>query len=122
MASSSVVPPKEVAEKLFRGDVKAMRDAESQAQGLVDRWLLWFRTESSQLPQCARIDFLVSHHAPGQAAVWTCEVGECGASLCSVEVHARNLAALNNAIRRDPSGRFPVALPHPLPRNNGWKS
>ena len=27
--------------------------------------------------------------------VWTCEVGECGASLCSVECDARNCATLN---------------------------
>lgn len=43
--------------------------------------------------------------------VWTCEVGECGASLCSVECDARNCATLNWAVREDPSGRFPMALP-----------
>ena len=43
--------------------------------------------------------------------VWTCEVGECGASLCSVECDARNCATLNWAVKEDPSGRFPMALP-----------
>ena len=55
--------------------------------------------------------------------VWTCEVGECGASLCSVECEARNCAVLNWAIRHDASGRFPAALPpirralHQTPRH-----
>ena len=103
-------------------DHAAMCNAEDTAKTLVDRWLLWFQAESAALPHVTRIDFLVVHSGPGQAAVWTVEVGECGASLCSIEVHARNTAALNRAILGDPSGRFPVALPADLPRNNGWKS
>ena len=49
--------------------------------------------------------------AAANCQVWTCEVGECGASLCSVECDARNCATLNWAVREDPSGRFPRALP-----------
>merc|ERR1712060_865804 len=96
--------------------------AEREAEQLVDRWLLWFLTECSEPPQVTRIDFLVSHTGPGTAGVWTCEVGECGASLCSVEVDARNVAALNSAMLKDSSGEFPVALPRRLLRNSGWKS
>ena len=52
--------------------------------------------------------------------VWTCEVGECGASLCSVECDARNCATLNWAVREDPSGRFPMALPK-ICRHLSWQ-
>jgi len=100
-----------------------VRAAESEVDLLCDRWLQWTRTESPSPLQCTRVDFLVAKGAaPGQAEVWTCEVGECGGSLCSVEVHARNTVALNNAVRSDPSGRFPAPLHRPLPRNDGAKS
>merc|ERR1711912_166250 len=106
----------------FNGDRSAQRVAEAQALCIVDRWLLWFKTESLRPPQCTRIDFLVTRPQAGKPGVWTCEVGECGASLCSVEVHGRNLAALNSAVARDPDGVFPRPLPALIPRNNGWKS
>lgn len=122
LASSSVVPSGDVALKFFKGDRMAQHIAEQQALQVVDRWLLWYRTESPEPPPVTRIDFLVVHLGRGQAEVWTCEVGECGASLCSVEVHGRNIAALNNAIVQDERGRFPVPLPNYIPRNSGWKS
>lgn len=113
-----------VASELFQGDYLACRKVEEEASRLVDRWLLWFQTESPEPPQCTRIDFLITRSPDqgGAASVWTCEVGECGASLCSVEVHPRNIVALNNAILQDCSGRFPKPLPVVLPRNDGWKS
>lgn len=122
LASAKVVHSSDVALELFNGDTVAHAFAEAAAQELVDRWLLFFRTEAAEPPQVTRIDFLVCHTGPGLASVWTCEVGECGASLCSVEVDARNAAALNNAIQFDDSGRFPAPLPTQLIRNNGWKS
>merc|ERR1712150_441986 len=99
-----------------------MGNAEALCSRLADRWLLWYRTECSEPPQCTRLDFLATHPRPGEAAVWTCEVGECGASLCSVECIGRNLAALNTAVLRDSKGRFPLPMPNRMPRNNGWKS
>lgn len=121
-ASPTVVLPRDVVKEVFHGDSEARRAAEAEASQLVDQWLGWFRTESSQLPHCVRLDFLVAYRGPGKVEVWTCEVGECGASLCSVEVHGRNVAALNRAIEQGGSGRFPTALPRRLPRNDGWKS
>eukprot|EP00435_Cladocopium_sp_Y103_P070841 s475_g36.t1 len=88
---------------------------------LADKWLLWFLSEDAEPPSVTRLDFLVSWRNGGKPQVWTCEVGECGASLCSVECDARNCATLNWAVREDPSGRFPMALPK-ICRNSGWKS
>jgi len=124
LASSNVVPQDEVASKFFGGDIQAQHVAEAAAQKLVDKWLMWYATESAEPPQCTRIDFLVSHPSKGRAEIWTCEVGECGASLCSIEVDGRNIVALNKAILRDRPGqdRFPVALPFRMQRNNGYKS
>mmetsp|Transcript_88371 Transcript_88371/g.274716 ORF Transcript_88371/g.274716 Transcript_88371/m.274716 type:complete len:125 (-) Transcript_88371:8-382(-) len=123
MASSSVVPTEQVAVRCLGGDVEAQRCAEKEADRLCELLLRWARAESLTPLQCTRIDFLVAKgDEPGQAKVWTCEVGECGGSLCSVEVHARNTVALNNAVRDDPSGRFPVPLHRPVPRNDGQKS
>jgi len=129
LASSSVVPSESVASELFEGDAAAQLAAESEAQRLVDRWLVWFQTECTEPPQVTRIDFLVAHRSgldtsstTGAADVWTCEVGECGASLCSVEVDLRNAASLNAALLHDDSGRFPACLPEAVLRNSGWKS
>merc|ERR1719476_541715 len=124
LASSEVARAGDVVTKYFGGDVIAKDSAEAQAQVLVDKWLCWFKTESPEPPQVTRIDFLVAHPSHRETVVWTCEVGECGASLCSVEVHGRNIAALNNAVCREegPRLRFPKPLPEKLPRNSGWKS
>jgi len=122
LASASAAPPADVTNRFFKGDRAAQHAAEREADQLVDGWLRWFQTESPEPPQVTRIDFLVAHPSAGQADVWTCEVGECGASLCTVEVHGRNAASLNNAMLRDDSGRFPARLPSTLPRNSGWKS
>ena len=78
-----------------------------------------------------RLDFLVAFR--DRVALWTCEVGECGASLCSVDCDAQNCAALNWAVRCDPTGRFPRPLPKITSAsvlswlaggqgNSGWKS
>eukprot|EP00747_Dinoflagellata_sp_TGD_P046064 gnl/TRDRNA2_/TRDRNA2_144213_c1_seq1.p1 gnl/TRDRNA2_/TRDRNA2_144213_c1~~gnl/TRDRNA2_/TRDRNA2_144213_c1_seq1.p1 ORF type:complete len:299 (+),score=31.21 gnl/TRDRNA2_/TRDRNA2_144213_c1_seq1:522-1418(+) len=122
LASSSVIPHDAVAGLLFNDDAKAQKMAEQIAMELVDKWMLWFMTESATPPQCARIDFLVAKTGPGKVEVWTCEVGECGASLCSLEPHGRNAAVLNSAIITDDSGRFPLSLPRRMPKNDGSKS
>jgi len=111
----------QAAQKFFKGDQSAVETTERKAKTLVEQWLKWFETESIMPPQCTRIDFLVQY-TEGKVNLWTCEVGECGASLCTVEVDSRNLAALNNAIRGADS-RFPLKFPPvPLARNNGNKS
>jgi len=120
-ASHYTIKPKDVETRLFKGDKAAMAMVESMAQRTVDAWLRWFSTETPQPPQCTRIDFLVTHIAQGLGEVWTCEVGECGASLCTVDVHGRNTSALNSAIHWDESARFPVTMPSKLTRNDGSK-
>jgi len=122
MASSNIAPREKIGAEGFKGDMAALQSAEDEAGAICDRWLLWARTESPEPLQCTRVDFLVNHMGPGQAGVWTCEVGECGGSLCGTEVHGRNTTAYNNAILRDDSGRFPAPLPWPMPRNDGYKS
>lgn len=123
MASSNVLPSEIVGKNILGGDFATLHVAEKEADFLCDLWLRWARAEVPEPLQCTRIDFLVARgDEPGQAKVWTCEVGECGGSLCQVEVHARNTVALNNAVLDDPSGRFPAPLHRPLPRNDGFKS
>lgn len=123
LASSNVLPSHIVGKNCLGGDFEALHKAEAEADALCDRWLHWLRTELPNPIHYTRIDFLVAKgDEPGQAKVWTCEVGECGGSMCSVEVHGRNTVTLNNAIMSDPRGCFPAALPLPLPRNDGMKS
>jgi len=112
------------ADKFFGGDRDARDQAQAAAESLVDRWLLWLTTECGNPVPVVRMDFLVSRHGGdgGGPVAWTCEVGECGASLCSVECDARNCAVLNWAVESHPTqGRFPAPLPT-IRRNNGWKS
>lgn len=123
LTSANVLSGEDAAIEFFGGDCGKRNQVETSVDRLVDRWLLWFAAESADPPPVTRLDFLISRHggeADGPAA-WTCEVGECGASLCSVECDARNCSTLNWAVREDPSGRFPMPLPT-IRRNNGWKS
>jgi len=121
--TSAVFVSEDVAlEEFFGGSKATMRKAEEDADALSEHWLCWFSTECPEPPQVTRMDFLVSRcQATGKTSVWTCELGECGASLCAVDVNARNAASLNSAMRNDESGRFPKALP-PITRNDGYKS
>jgi len=122
LTSARVLSDAEAADAAFGGDWGALRQARDAAEALVGRWLLWLSAAGADPAPVVRLDFLVSRGGPGGGpAAWTCEVGECGASLCSVECDARNCAVLNWAVRRDPSGRFPAALPS-VARNSGWKS
>ncbi|CAE8693232.1 unnamed protein product [Polarella glacialis] len=123
MASAKVIAREKAAGEFFGGDEQALDAVEAAVEKLVGRWLLWFSAESSDLASVTRLDFLISRRSAkeGGATAWTCEVGECGASLCSVECDARNCAALNWAIREDPSKRFPMQMPA-IRLNNGWKS
>lgn len=120
LASANFVHKTQAAQRFFKGDQNAVETTERESDKLVDKWLKWFKTESITPPQCTRIDFLVQFRE-GKVSLWTCEVGECGASLCTIEVDARNTAALNNAIRNDGAGRFPLPFPR-ISRNNGKKS
>ena len=107
------IPPAEAAAVFFGGDAAVCEAAERKVDALVRRWLLWFSAECAEPPSTFRLDFLVAWPGAGEAAeVWTCEVTECGASLCNLEVGARNAAALNFALRHERStGRFPTPLP-----------
>jgi len=122
LASTQVCQLHEAPRRLFKGDAQACLRAEREALDIVDRWLLWYKSESPEPPQCTRVDFLVTHPEFGDSAVWTVEVGECGASLCSVEVQGRNIAAVNNAIGSTEDPRFPQSQPDKMSRNSGWKS
>jgi len=121
MASHITVDNTGVIKRFFKGDRTAKYAAEEEALATVDHWLKWYSTETPEPPQSTRIDFLVSYNGDGQAGMWTCEVGENGGSLCTVEVHGRNLAALNRAVLKDDSGRFPIEFPTRIPRNRGEK-
>lgn len=123
LTSAKVLSDGEAVAELFGGDCGLRDRAQAAAERLVDRWLLWFIAESSEPPPVTRLDFLISRGGgeAGGPSAWTCEVGECGASMCSVECDARNCAALNWAVKHDPSRRFPRPLPA-FARNNGWKS
>merc|ERR1712137_424904 len=121
LASAKVIPREQAVFDYFGGDNASCEQVVVTTEQLADRWLLWFTAESADPPPVMRLDFLVSRAIGFTPVVWTCEVGECGASLCSIECDNRNAAALNWAVRYDPSGRFPIPMPA-VTLNNGWKS
>mmetsp|Transcript_83613 Transcript_83613/g.249455 ORF Transcript_83613/g.249455 Transcript_83613/m.249455 type:complete len:534 (+) Transcript_83613:66-1667(+) len=106
-----VVSEATALEEFFKGSEKAMKKAMDDADKLADWWQTWFITECPEPPQYARLDLHVSHSEEKGTSVWSWEVGDCGSSLCGLEVGARNMAALNGAMRNDESGRFPMPLP-----------
>jgi len=59
----------EAAAEFFGGDAAARDAVEAEADGLVDRWLLWLLAETADPPPTVRLDFLVSR----TAGLWTCE-------------------------------------------------
>jgi len=109
LASPALVHSDEAPEAFFGGSTELRDQVEQQVDALAQRWLLWYATECEP-PSHTRLDFLVAL-PPGQPQVWTCEVTECGSSLCSLKHAPRNAAALNFAMRFDTSGRFPRPLP-----------
>uniref|UniRef100_A0A7S0B5Z5 Uncharacterized protein n=1 Tax=Pyrodinium bahamense TaxID=73915 RepID=A0A7S0B5Z5_9DINO len=110
-----IVSEAEALEEFFAGSREAFQQAVEQADKLAEWWQCWFTTECPEPPQCARLDFHVSRSPEQGVSVWTWEIGDCGSSLCGVEVASRNAAALNSAMVNDESGRFPKPLP-PLRR------
>eukprot|EP00927_Polykrikos_kofoidii_P037708 TRINITY_DN31917_c0_g1_i1.p1 TRINITY_DN31917_c0_g1~~TRINITY_DN31917_c0_g1_i1.p1 ORF type:complete len:643 (-),score=123.49 TRINITY_DN31917_c0_g1_i1:55-1983(-) len=112
--SATVVRPSEAAAAFFGGHEEVRTQVESQVDTLMERWLLWFSTECAEPPCNTRLDFLVSwsQETPESApSVWTCEVTECGSSLCGLKAAPRTAAALNFAMRHHHGGRFPRPLP-----------
>lgn len=126
LATNQVCSPKDVADRFFDGNEDAQRNAEIEADRVVDMWLQkWYRSESPELPQVTRVDFLVSWNAAmkSRPEVWTCEVGECGASLCGIDEDGRNLAALNTAMVCNEFGdQWPMQQPKFFPRNSLHKA
>eukprot|EP00811_Abedinium_folium_P025421 NODE_3631_length_2007_cov_9.115957.p1 GENE.NODE_3631_length_2007_cov_9.115957~~NODE_3631_length_2007_cov_9.115957.p1 ORF type:complete len:559 (+),score=132.98 NODE_3631_length_2007_cov_9.115957:96-1772(+) len=122
--SAEAVMPEKATEEFFFGNVEAQHRVEAEVDRLVQCWLAWFAAECAEPPAATRLDFLVSRPGDiiGQETVWTCEVTECGASLCGLETDARNAAALNFAMRYDESGRFPRPLPPLAMRSNYYGS
>lgn len=111
-ASTMVVSEDVALKEIFDGNHSALKQAQEQADALVEHWLTWFCVECPEPPSVTRLDFLVSYSKESkQVSVWTCKVGDCGSSLCGVPVDARNAAALNSAMRNDESERFPRPLP-----------
>lgn len=116
--TGAAVPEDVALEEFFFGSESAMRDATEQAEQLFGHWLNWFYTECPDPPPTFRLDLLVSHVRGRPVVVWTCDIGECGSSLCGLEVAGRSAAVVNNAMKNDESGRFPLPLP-PIQRRSG---
>lgn len=70
----------QVVEQQFDGDQLAVADAERQFQELTDKWWVWLSGISGEPLVSVRLDFLVTHEAPGKAGVWSLEIGEQGVS------------------------------------------
>jgi len=121
LTGPGVVHSQDAPEAFFGGSAALRDQVEKQVDDLSIRWLRWYATECEELPPHTRLDFLVALPPPSEGAaaesatpqVWTCEVTECGSSLCSLQPAVRNAAALNFAMRFDTSGRFPRPLPEP---------
>lgn len=97
--------------EFFKGSEDGMKKVVAEAKKVAEWWQLWFCTECPEPPHFARIDLLVSQPEDKEPSVWTWDLGDSGSSLCGLGVGARNMAALNGAMRNDESGRFPKPLP-----------
>jgi len=93
-----IVTPEAATEQIWKGNVKAQKIAEAEARNLADRWLTWYRCEwnSKRCPANARFDFHVCWDGVANPEVWTCEVTECGAWLCGINIERRNVAMINS--------------------------
>lgn len=97
-----------VDSSIFNGNRQALRRAEEKAQNIVDAWLAWYSTEwnsSLSVPANGRFDFLLSWPKEDQVLgslgdatsidIHTCEVTECGASLCGLSPKIRAISIAN---------------------------
>jgi len=98
MASGNYVNSSQARSSVWWENELAQEHAEKQARELVDLWLLWYKTEWScrRCPANARFDFHVSWDEETLPQIWTCEVTECGASLCDLNVITRHRALINS--------------------------
>merc|ERR1712061_289724 len=69
----------------FHNDAAAWRSAMEQIQALSRRWDLWLLTQSAEPTVSVRIDYMLERVAPGEAEVWTGEVGEQGYSMGGID-------------------------------------
>eukprot|EP00747_Dinoflagellata_sp_TGD_P029641 gnl/TRDRNA2_/TRDRNA2_134040_c0_seq1.p1 gnl/TRDRNA2_/TRDRNA2_134040_c0~~gnl/TRDRNA2_/TRDRNA2_134040_c0_seq1.p1 ORF type:complete len:560 (+),score=63.33 gnl/TRDRNA2_/TRDRNA2_134040_c0_seq1:91-1770(+) len=69
----------------FYNDVVAWNKALQQIQVVTRRWNSWLLTQASEMTVSTRIDYMMERVAPGEAEVWTGEIGEQGYSMGGVD-------------------------------------
>ena len=119
MTSARNLGSDEVLGPVFKNDKAAQDKAEEQAKLLTERWLAWYRSEwgVQGCPNNGRFDFLVSwdpegkEGGPTDPVLWTCEMTECGASLCGLPIEARNTAIANSCLTTGSGGPKVKPLP-----------
>jgi len=77
--------PEEAMREWFKGDQAAWQHALDQVGTLTRRWHTWLMTQSADPIVSTRIDYMLEHVGPGQADVWTGEIGEQGYSMGGVD-------------------------------------
>merc|ERR1711871_1127728 len=75
----------EAMQKWFKNDKVAWQIAREQINTLTRRWYMWLLTQSSEPIVSTRIDYMMEHIGPGEAEVWTGEIGEQGYSMGGVD-------------------------------------
>jgi len=101
MASAIFYKHEEVLERVFNGHQRAHKYAEEEAMRLVRLWIRWYKAEWTcpRSPANARFDFHLCWNPEEPETLpklWTCEVTECGASLCELNISTRNVALINS--------------------------
>jgi len=98
MTGAKSIPPEQALHDLWNGNARAQEIAETEARRLVDVWLLWYKTEwtAPRCPANGRFDFHLCWDGTSDPELWTCEVTECGASLCGLNLETRSTAIVNS--------------------------
>merc|ERR1719161_832387 len=71
--------------KWFKNDMVAWQNAREQINTLTRRWYMWLLTQSAEPIVSTRIDYMMEYIGPGEAEVWTGEIGEQGYSMGGVD-------------------------------------
>lgn len=98
MTGAKSISSEQALMDLWHGNAVAQKKAEDQAKKLTDLWMLWYKTEwtAPRCPANGRFDFHLCWNGVNDPELWTCEVTECGASLCGLNIDARNISIVNS--------------------------
>lgn len=98
---------------MFKGNRQAQTACEEQARDLTEKWLAWYQTQwnSPGCPAKSRFDYHVCWEPNKDPFLWTCEMSECGVSLCGLPIEARNTCLAHSCLTTKEGGPRVKPLP-----------